>query len=111
MLVILRPYLYDDVEFGDPSVDFGAAGYSGVQSQVVGTGVAWSCSGRVLSRPVCLVWSFGSDANEDEVWSDDVLAQWMGNRHFLTGEEHCWQSMSPETVKTISLLAIKMVRL
>ena len=54
--------VYDDVEFGDPSVDFGARD-TVVQSQVVGTGVA----GLSTTCPVTglLGLAFGSDANGD----------------------------------------------
>ena len=75
--------VYDDVEFGDPSVDFGAAGYSGVQSQVVGTGVAWSCQQALSSDRSAWFGRLGQMPMATEVRSDDVRAQWMGNQHFL----------------------------
>ena len=91
-----------DVEFEDPSVDFGAAGYSGVQSQVVGTGVAWSCQQALSSDRSAWFGRLGQMPMATEVRSDDVRANgWVTNASCI-GEEHYWQPTSQEMVKMIS---------
>ena len=65
--------VFDDVEFGDTTVDFGAAGYSGLQSQAVGKGMGLPRN-LVSDRTLGLVVRSNADG---AIRSDDIL-QWMG---------------------------------
>ena len=93
--------VFDDVEFGDTTVDFGAAGYSGLQSQAVGTGVAWGCQETLSSDRTAWFGRAGQMPMATEIRSDDILSQWMGNDNFLYWGRHYWLRMYPEMVKTI----------
>ena len=75
--------VWDDVEFGDSTVDFGAGGYAGIQSQAQGTGVAWGCLDSLSNERSAWFGRTGYLPMATEVRTDDLQSQWTGNQNFL----------------------------